>query len=72
MANVNYKHLWDKLISDICRDIVKIENLPEKSIEDFWVEGTLQRVLSQMCSLHRLPPDMQKIKKLTHSLFEEN
>lgn len=71
MSKVNYKHLWDRLLSDIVREVVIIEKLPEKTIEDFWIEGTLQRVLSKMCALHRLPPNMQKIKKLTRPLFEE-
>lgn len=68
----NYKHLWDKLISSLCREIVKLNNLPEKakSTEDEWVEGTLVNVLRQMMALHKLPPKMQK-DKLTRPLFDE-
>ena len=73
MANVNYKHLWDGLISAICQEVVNLEKLPDKakSVEDVWVQATLCNVLKKMCALHRLPPEMQKIKELTRSLFGE-
>ena len=73
MAKPNYQHLWDGLIASICREIVKIENLPERAVtvEDTWVEGTLCNVLKKMCALHRLPPKMQKPDKLTRPLFED-
>lgn len=73
MTKLNYKDLWDSLISDICREIVNIEKLPERvvTIEDTWVEGTLCNVLKKMCALHRLPPKMQQTHKLTRPLFEE-
>lgn len=69
----NYKQLWDKLISILCREIVKINNLPQKakSTEDEWVEGTLVNVLRKMMALHKLPPKMQS-DKLTRPLFEES
>ena len=69
--SLNYKNLWDKLISDIVREVVNIERLPEraKTTEDIWVKGTLCNVLKKMCALHRLPPKMQK-DTLPRSLFE--
>lgn len=70
---MNYKRLWDNLISDICIEIVKYEMLPEKAVtvEDAWVKNTLWQVLRKMCALHKLPPKMQKNDdKLTRSLFE--
>jgi len=72
MANKPYGILWDELIAAICREVVKIENLPAKArtVEDIWVEGTLCNVLKKMCALHRLPPKMQKEDKLTRPLFE--
>ena len=70
---VNYKNLWDDLISAICQEIVSIEKLSQKAttVEDMWVEGTLCNVLKKMCALHKLPPEMQKPKELTRPLFEE-
>ncbi len=69
-ARVNYKELWDGLISALCCEVVRIENQPEKTVEDFWVEGTLYQVLSKMCAAHRLPHKLQKPRKLTQNLFE--
>ena len=68
----NYKQLWEKLISDICREIVKYENLPPKAvtIEDVWVKQTLWNVLRKMCALHKLPPKIQEDNKMTRTLFE--
>ena len=66
----NHRYLWDKLISAVCREIVTINKLPTKTVEDFWVEATLWNVLRKMCALHKLPPKLQKPKELTRSLFE--
>lgn len=71
MSGVNYRQLHDDLISAICRELIKIQNLPEKTVEDTWVEGTLCSVLSRMCALHKVRPDMQKMDVLTRPLFQE-
>lgn len=70
MARLNYKNLWDKLIYDLCAELVNIEKLEEKkTLEDEWIKGTLVAILKKMCALHKVPPKMQK-SKLTRSLFE--
>jgi len=73
MAKPNYRNLWDKLISDICWELVQLEKLPPKAatVEDMWVKHTLWNVLRKMCALHKLPPELQKPKELTRPLFEE-
>ena len=68
--SINYKRLWEELISDCCRVLVDIDNKPKKTIEDEWVKGTLWQVLRKMCSLHKLPPKLQDKVYKTRSLFE--
>lgn len=67
----NYRELWDSLISSLCREMLKIEKQGDKSVEDIWIQGTIQRVLTEMCELHRLPPNMHKLKELTRPMFED-
>lgn len=71
MTKANYRNLWDKLISDICWELIQIEKQPKQSVEDYWVKCTLWNVLRKMCALHKLPLEMQKPKELTRPLFEE-
>lgn len=67
---LNYQHLWNHLIADLCRELLNIEKLEEKkTLEDEWIKGTVIAVLKKMCALHKVPPKMQK-SKLTRSLFE--
>ena len=65
-----YKQRWEGLLSVIFAELVKIENLPEKTQEDIWVEGTLKAVVIKMCELHRLPPNKQQGYEFTRKLFE--
>ncbi len=66
---INYRQKWDRLISDMCIELIKIEELPKKSIEDIWVVGTIKSVLTQMCALDRVRPDKQSIDGMSRTLF---
>lgn len=67
---LNYKRLWEKLIYDICAELVKIDKLPQRTVEDEWVKTVLVSVLKKMCALHRLHPRLQNPMQLTRPLFE--
>jgi len=67
---LDYKYLWDDLISAICRELVHLEEQPNATMEDIWVKGTLWNVLRKMCALHKLPRRVQN-QELTRPLFEE-
>lgn len=71
MPRVNHKRLWDNLLADLCRELVKIDKLPKQTVEDLWIKGTLVAVLTKMCGLDRLPPRLQKPVELTRNLFED-
>ena len=67
---LNYQHLWNHLIADLCREMLNIENLGDKrTLEDEWIKGTVIAVLKKMCALQKVPPKMQK-SKLTRELFQ--
>ncbi len=64
-----YKQDWDKLINDILVELIKINELPQKSIAEIWVEGTLKSVIKRMCALHKLKPCDQSIDGIERELF---
>ena len=68
---LNYRTLWVGLISAICIELIELDKKTDKTVEDIWITGTLQRVLSKMCALKKLPPRLQKLKELTRPLFGE-
>ncbi len=65
------KQKVDGLISDCCREIVKINRQEQKSIEDVWTEGVLNQVLRRLLAAHRLPPKLQTPKVQTRQLFQD-
>ena len=71
---VNYRKQWTNLISDLCKELVKIENIPQekRTIEDEWVKTTIIAVLKKMCALHKVHPRHQRESvQLTKKLFED-
>lgn len=72
MPKRNYKHDWDHLIAVLCRELVKLNQLPELTVEDIWVKGVIVKILGQMCALDRVRPEYQKAVEFTRPLFEED
>lgn len=71
MPKRNYKQDWDHLIAVLCRELVKLNKLPELTIEDIWVKGVIVKILGQMCALDRVRPEYQKPVEFTRPLFED-
>ena len=49
-GDMTSKQIIDGLISDCCREVVKINRQEQKSIEDVWTEGVLNQVLRRLCA----------------------
>jgi hypothetical protein len=71
MPRINHKRLWENLLSEILRELVKIDKLPTPTVEDLWIKVSLINVIKKMCALDRLPPRLQKPVELTRKLFED-
>ncbi len=67
----NYKRDWQRLITTLCNELVKLNKLPTQTVEDMWVKGVIVKILGEMCALDRVRPDYQKQVEFTRPLFED-